>query len=167
MAQDMQFYRVVGKPSQASAELALSRLATSEGDERSVPPEAAREMQEVLSTASLAGTWRAELETGLLYWSAELYKIYGFPPIDGPANFAAAMQCYDPADRLAILDAIDFAAREKCGFRLRLPLRPRNGAEQIFTHTIACFRQARSGGGELHGICAVTDWDRHVIEPLI
>ncbi len=101
-----------------------------------------------------SGLWTANLMTGLVYWSAEVYAIYGFEPGDGPIDFAAAMRCYPDEANTVLYDLIDRATSRCCGFRFVLPLLPVGATRRITIATIAAYRGGEDGTAEIFGVVA-------------
>jgi hypothetical protein len=112
------------------------------------------EMLGVYRANAKAGLWTANLTKGLLYWSEEVYAIYGFPPSDGPIDFAAAMRCYPDEASNVLYDLIDQATQKACGFRFVLPLMPVGAGQRITIKAIAAYRSYDDGQAEIYGVVA-------------
>ncbi|WP_296806155.1 EAL domain-containing protein [Thiocapsa sp.] len=71
------------------------------------------------------GTWEWDAENDRLAWSAEVYRIFAFPPESFPGNFQGFLDCVHPEDRARV----EHAAREAiagtrdfdCEHRILLP----------------------------------------------
>jgi formate hydrogenlyase transcriptional activator len=55
------------------------------------------------------GNWDWNIKTNELFWSEEIYNIFGFDPEDFGATYAAFLQSVHPDDRKALTDAVDMA----------------------------------------------------------
>ena len=96
------------------------------------------------------GIWRAELDTGLVYWTDSVFHIYGLEPTKGPVNISDAINAYHSEDREVVLNCVEEAARLKSGFRFVLRLQ-RADDEIIWVKSHGLYRKAKNGGDELYG----------------
>jgi PAS domain S-box-containing protein len=80
----------------------LSDLARREALHAKRAEEAARRSEAYLAEAqrlTSTGSWALNVETRKLYWSAEMFRIWGFDPKQGPPDAERARQRIHPADR--------------------------------------------------------------------
>lgn len=112
------------------------------------------EMRSIYLENAQSGLWTANLTTGLLYWSDEVYPIYGFEPGDGPIDFAAAMRCYPDEASSVLYDLIDHAIQQTRGFRFVLPLTPFGASQRITISTIAAYQRSDDDVAEIFGVVA-------------
>ena len=83
---------------------------------------------EVQSRAKL-GSWQRNLVTGQAHWSAEMYRIFGVDPIDGPPLFEALAQRVHPEDRERFVYLHDLYIREGTDYQVDVRLIV-NGSDQ-------------------------------------
>src|SRR5258705_3674392 len=71
------------------------------------------------------GSWALNVSSRASFWSLELFRILNFDPVSTKPSFSAFLERIHPADRLAVEQKIDRAAREGNDFeheyRLLLP----------------------------------------------
>lgn len=119
---------------------------------------------EVLCSLPVSGVWKAELTSGLLYWSPTVFDIYGFEIAAGPVNFARGMNSYHPEDREPLFDMIDRATRDRHGFSSNLRIKPGHAAGDedgwIFIRAEARFHVNEHGLDEIYGSVGISDSDR-------
>jgi PAS domain S-box-containing protein len=88
-----------------------------ESDERKDAEKKLRESQSYLAEAqkmSHTGTWARIASTGQMrYWSEECYRVMGFEPHDGPAQFETFLERVHPDDRATVRYIAERALREK------------------------------------------------------
>jgi PAS domain S-box-containing protein len=65
---------------------------------------------------SHTGSWAWNPATGELFWSKEMYRIYGFDPRDGPPPYDALLPRLHPADLPAANQTAEAAVRDRKGF---------------------------------------------------
>lgn len=104
----------------------------------------------VMSRFDEIGIWRAELDTGLVFWTESVFRIYGLEPNKGPVNIADAINSYHPEDREVVLNCVEEAARLKTGYRFVLRLQRPDG-EIVWVKSHAIFRENEDAGYELYG----------------
>ena len=54
---------------------------------------------DALSQFDPYGAWRVDLETGMVYWTRDVFEIHGMPYKEGPIDLALAISRYHPDDR--------------------------------------------------------------------
>ena len=113
---------------------------------RKQPEEALRASEEFLEqTGRLAevGGWSLEVETGLVTWTAETYRIHGLP-IGTALNVNSAIEFYAPEARAAVRAVIDAALGGGTSWDLELPLIRADG-QRIWVRAIGTvtFREGR------------------------
>jgi PAS domain S-box-containing protein len=65
---------------------------------------------------SHTGSWAWNPATGELFWSREMYRIYGFDPADGPPPYSALLPRVHPADRSVANQTAETAVRDLTEF---------------------------------------------------
>ena len=123
----------------------------------------------IFCEAALAGFWRAELRTGLLYWSPCVYAIYGFERTPGAINFSRGMGCYHPEDRELLFEMIERATRVGHGFSFNLRIRPLDhpAGDPSWRHirTEARHHVNNAGEEEIFGSVAISNCTIRFIRP--
>lgn len=104
----------------------------------------------VMSRFDEIGIWRAELESGLVYWTESVFNIYGLKYENGPVSIPDAIAAYHPDDREVVLRCVEEAANHKSGFRFVLRLCRPDG-EIIWVKSHGLFRISSEGKEELFG----------------
>lgn len=82
---------------------------------------ALRESEERLKEAhqiAHIGNWDWNIKTGSLYWSDEIYRIFGRIPQEFPATYAAFLETIHPDDRDNVTAAVDDAVRNKSQYSI-------------------------------------------------
>lgn len=77
---------------------------------------------DVLSQFDLYGVWRLDVETGMTYWSRDVFIIHNLPFSGGPVDIISAINAYHPEDRAAVSQCLEEALAHKSGFRFVLRL---------------------------------------------
>ena len=126
----------------------------SRGDAKTSDPSAVNvassEAFDAMSRFDEIGIWRAELESGLVYWTESVFRIYGLEYSEGPVSITDAVHAYHPDDREVVLRCIEEAANRKSGFRFVLRLCRPDG-EVVWVKSHGLFRESEEGNGELFG----------------
>jgi len=105
---------------------------------------------EALSQFDLYGAWRIELETGMVYWTHDVFEIHGLPVREGPVDLTKVISLYHPDDRELVMNCIEEAATRKTGFRYVLRLTTPDGHNKL----VKCngrYRVNREGREEIYG----------------
>ena len=81
------------------------------------------------------GYWRLDLESNNLFWSEEVYNIYGVDPLTFKPTLQSAIEAYHPRDRAAVEDMVKTAIerKESFDFRLRI-IRPSDEIRLVRSH---------------------------------
>ena len=122
---------------------------TKTSDPRSIGISDAEAFQAMSRFAEI-GMWRAELASGLVYWTDSVFKIYGMDVRPGPVSIPKAIEAYHPDDRDVVLQCIEEAARKKTGFRFVLRL-CRGKGEIVWVKSHGIYRINADGLEELFG----------------
>jgi len=124
--------------------------------ERKRAEEALRRSESYLAEAQRlthTGSWATDPTTGPLYWSEELYRIFGLDPQEGIPTRSRALERIHPEDRDKFIEAFNRGIREKIDvevdYRIVLP----DGTIK-FVHGIG--RPVHSANGELVEIVGTT-----------
>lgn len=64
------------------------------------------------------GNWEWDIRAGTLYWSDEIYRIFGVEPQAFGATYEAFLQYIHPADRQAVERAVDSALRHESSYEI-------------------------------------------------
>lgn len=105
---------------------------------------------DALSQFDLYGVWRLELETGLLYWSPDVFKIHEMSYAKGPVDVRRAIEAYHPDDRELVASCVDQAAKRKSGFRFVLRLLKPDGTYKLVKSN-GRYRKRADGTEEVYG----------------
>lgn len=112
-------------------------------DERLEAEEALRKSQAILNfTQELTkvGGWEWNIEKQSMYWTDEVYRIHGFRREEilpgASEHIERSVECYDPADRSAILSAFRRCCEEGEPYDLEFPFSPVDG-RRIWIRTTA------------------------------
>lgn len=101
-----------------------------------------RHLALLTSTQSLSkiGGWEWDIESESMYWTEETYRIHGFDPNavenGSPEHIEKSIECYEPADRPAILEAFRKCVEEGEAYDLDFPFKKITG-EKRFIRTTA------------------------------
>lgn len=81
----------------------------------------------VLSQFEPFGVWRMDLETGLVYWTRDIFEIHEIPFTDGPVNIKMAIEAYHPDDQSLLMDCLEDVVARKSAYHFVLRLATRAG----------------------------------------
>ena len=104
----------------------------------------------VLSQFEPFGVWRMELDTGLVFWTSDIYEIHELPVAEGPVNVKMAIDAYHPDDRELLVDCLEDAVARKTGFHFVLRLATRSGGYKL-VKSIGKYHVDESGAEALIG----------------
>jgi len=82
---------------------------------------------EVLAQFEPFGFWRMDLETGLVYWTRDIFEIHEIPYRDGPVNVKMAIDAYHPDDRDLVMDCLEDVVARKSGYHFVLRIATAGG----------------------------------------
>ncbi|MFZ2100287.1 MAG: PAS domain-containing protein [Oricola sp.] len=105
---------------------------------------------DALAQFDLYGVWRIDLESGMVFWSRDVFEIHGLPYKEGPIDQTKALNAYHPDDRALVRDCFADAIERKTGFRFVMRIM---GADSEY-HLIKAsgmYRVNRHGKGEVYG----------------
>ncbi|MBO6636524.1 MAG: PAS domain-containing protein [Roseitalea sp.] len=105
---------------------------------------------EMMSQFEPFGLWRMELETGLVYWTRDIYEIHEIPHRDGPVNVKMAIDAYHPDDRDLVVDCLEDVVARKSGFHFVLRIVTSNGRHKM-VKAVGKFHVGEDGREELIG----------------
>lgn len=105
---------------------------------------------EVMSQFEPFGLWRMELETGLVYWTRDIYEIHEIPYRDGPVNLKMAINAYHPDDRDLVVGCLEDVVARKSGFHFILRIATGGGRYKKIK-AVGKFHVNESGREELIG----------------
>jgi hypothetical protein len=108
------------------------------------------DLLEVLAQFDPYGVWRMELETGLLFWSRDVFEVHEMTYQPGPVDLRKAIDSYHPDDREMVINCIEEAASRKTGFRFVLRLQRADGSYKL-VKCIGRYRLNSEGGEEIYG----------------
>jgi hypothetical protein len=109
------------------------------------------EIAGLVSCQHRVGYWRSDMETGHVFWSEDIFDIYGMAFTKGPVNLTLANDAVHPEDLPYMLELLERAALEKTGFHYVLRLR--NGHNHFkYVRSVGRFRVTADGREELYGM---------------
>lgn len=94
------------------------------------------------------GYWRLDIETGELFWSPEVYRIYGQPPYYKP-TLEKALATYHPDDLAQVTEVVDKSIADGTPFALEARLLRADGE---IRHVISQGQAKKSPEGEVSEI---------------
>ncbi len=104
----------------------------------------------ILSMFDPYGLWRLEIQTGLVYWTRDIFEMHEIEPSPGPINLVQALSYYHPEDRDRFAAAISDVIVRKSGYRAILRFSSRNGGYRFFK-SIGRYRVDANGREEIIG----------------
>ncbi len=90
-----------------------------------------RESLEAAQKVARIGNWDWNIEENTLYWSDEIYRIYGLPKSDFEASYEAFLKFVHPEDRPLIVKAVDQALHDNKPYHIDHRIVLKNGTERI------------------------------------
>lgn len=106
--------------------------------ERKRAEEALRESQRQMNKAqdiAHLGSWELDLEKNKLFWSDEVYKIFGLKPQESPVTYEAFLEMVHPDDRKAVNESYSESLRENMGsYEIEHRIIKRSTGEVRFVH---------------------------------
>lgn len=109
------------------------------------------EIAGLLDSHQLFGFWRTELDTGHVFWSSDIFEIYGMEFTEGPINLSLSNSAVHPDDLPYMLELYERASEEKTGFHYILRLRD-GPARYKYVRSVGKYRVTEEGREELYGI---------------
>ncbi|MHC1743799.1 MAG: PAS domain S-box protein [Syntrophobacteraceae bacterium] len=111
--------------------------------ERRIAEEALRESEALLNSTqrlTRVGGWEWEVDRQIMTWTEETYRIHGLAPEDfhpdSPEHIARSLACYEPEDRLRIVNAFRRCAEEGEPYDMELPFTAADG-RRLYIRTTA------------------------------
>jgi len=77
------------------------------------------------------GTWDWSLDTGLLIWSDEVYRILGLSPREAEPSYKLFIHMVHPEDRISVIRTFAMAQRRYMPFKLDCRIIQNNGFEEV------------------------------------
>jgi hypothetical protein len=105
---------------------------------------------DALSQFDPYGAWRLDVETGLTYWTRDVFAIHDLPFSEGPVDVLTAIAAYHPEDRAIVHQCIEEAVAKKTGFRFVLRLADLAENCKLVKAT-GLYRESIDGKPELYG----------------
>ncbi len=109
--------------------LASIAAAVAQGMERKRSEEQLQRSEAYLAEGqrlSHTGSWAWNLRTNEMFWSAEMYRIYGFDPANGPPTYQQVLALAHPDDVAAVRHALEGEPSLRADFRLTTRIRIRD-----------------------------------------
>lgn len=105
---------------------------------------------DALAQFDLYGAWRVDLESGMVYWTRDVFEIHGLPYRPGPVDLKEAISRYHPEDRELVANCIEEAVARKSGFRFVLRLMTPEGHNKLVKSN-GRYRVNAQGREEIYG----------------
>lgn len=99
------------------------------------------------------GLWRSDLESGLLFFSPEVSRLFGLPASNGPVDVGAVSDAIHPEDAPVALELLETISREKGSAHIVLRLRSSETEEYKYVRLVGRYRAGADGRGEIIGVC--------------
>jgi len=109
------------------------------------------ELFELVCAHQKYGFWRTELDAGHVFWSSDIFEIYGMTYTSGPINLVEANSAVHPEDLPYMLELFERAAEEKTGFHYILRLQD-GDLNYKYVRSVGRYRVTEEGREELYGI---------------
>src|SRR5665648_720027 len=94
------------------------------------------------------GDWEWDVTTNAVYWSDELYRIYGFAPHEVKPDYGLVLEQMHPDSKDEFLAAIDAALKDEHPFEIDYKFL-RNDGSEVSLHSIGeMYRD--EGGAPVH-----------------
>src|SRR5262249_4818801 len=103
---------------------------------------------------SKTGSWRWNVATGEVQWSAEHFRIFGFDPTTAQPSYATFMQRIEPDDQMRFEQTLAVALRDKTPFQIEYRITLPDGT---LKHLQSVGRPDVTSAGELEFIGSVMD----------
>lgn len=98
------------------------------------------------------GDWEWELSTSAVYWSDELYRIYGFEPLEIAPDYSFLLQQMHPDSREKFLQAVETALQSENHLEMDYTIFRQDGSEAILHTTGQVFRDASGVPDRMAGV---------------
>src|SRR5438552_14811166 len=102
---------------------------------------------------SHTGSWRWHVSTGMVAWSEEHFRIFGFDPEKTDPTLQLFLETVHPEDRSFIERSLDGAVRDKKGFDCEFRIALADGS---IKHVQGVGRPALGASGEIDGFIGTT-----------
>ena len=110
-----------------------------------------QEVVNILAMYDPYGVWRLDINTGLVYWSDDVFLIHGLDIVSGPVNLNDAINAYHPEDGRVIGQLLEECIANKSGFRFVLRLKKPEGGYKL-VKSIGRYRENSDGDREVVGV---------------
>ncbi|MCD2173900.1 PAS domain-containing protein [Rhizobium sp. C4] len=98
------------------------------------------------------GLWRSDLESGLVFFSPPISRLFGLPEQAGPVNVAAVRAAMHPEDAPFVLELLETISREKGSAQIVLRVRSSEAEDYKYVRLVGRYRARDKDCGEIIGI---------------
>jgi PAS domain S-box-containing protein len=98
------------------------------------------------------GSWHMDLATNEVFWSEELYKMYGFDPALPPPPYNESMKLFTPESWEKLSNAIARAVETGASYELELEMVPRDGGRKWMMARGELVRDEHGKAVEVRGV---------------
>jgi PAS domain-containing protein len=116
-----------------------------------------RDVVEVLKAYRPIGNWRLDLKTGHLFWTPEVFEIYGMDYTHEPVNFVEMNNRFHPDDLSIRLELLERSAKFKTPFNYVLRIKSTDNDGYQFIRVAGRYRETDDGFGEFIGATTIVD----------
>lgn len=106
------------------------------------------EIVTLLGSVCPFGIWRAEISTGLVFWSEDAYRVHGMEYSEEPVSLKKALSRYHPEDAVIVEQLMETATTQRNGYRYVMRVQDGMGGYRLVA-SAGCYRP--DNGGELIG----------------
>ncbi|MDD5286197.1 MAG: PAS domain-containing protein, partial [Desulfuromonadaceae bacterium] len=142
-------------------EKTLERLKA-ELEERKLTEESLRESEARLKEAQQIahlGHWELDLQKNALYWSDEVYRIFGLEPQEFSATYEAFLEHVHPGDRDYVNRSYSESVKNRAGYEIEHRIVLKNGETRYAGER--CFTEYDETGAPLRSLGTVLDITEH------
>jgi PAS domain S-box-containing protein len=96
--------------------------------------DAVQRNEAILATAqeiAHLGSWELDLDSGMAHWSAEMFKLFGYPPGNQPMALDAVLKTLIAEDRERVVAAIESAVTTHTPYEMTYSITRQDGSHRL------------------------------------